>query len=130
MSGRGGQGEQTDTEEEPQSVGLSVFLGLEQDEAGGWRCEFDERHTGGQASVRRLDRVRRDRMTRVKRREPLVQIHSDPTRAHDIHLHYFYYFDTATDLYLRARETKKTNWEKKLRLTVDKSICNLHRRRR
>ena len=45
-------------------------------------------------------------MTRAKRLKPLFQIRSDPTRAHDIHLHYFYYFDTATDLYLRKQKNK------------------------
>lgn len=40
-------------------------------------------------------------MTRAKRPKPLRQIHSDPTRAHGLHMHHFYYFDTATDLHLR-----------------------------
>lgn len=40
-------------------------------------------------------------MTRAQRPTPLSPFHFGPTRAHGLHMHHFYYFDTATNLYLR-----------------------------
>lgn len=46
-------------------------------------------------------------MTGAKRPQPLSQIHLGLTCAHGLHMHYFYHFDTATDLYLsEPRRTK------------------------
>lgn len=47
-------------------------------------------------------------MTGAKRPQPLRQIHPDPTCAHGLHMHYFYHFDTATDLYLSDRKDTPT----------------------
>lgn len=109
MSGGTGPREQAHAEEEPQPIRLPVLLQLQQDE----ERELDqrwhdvvsvERRTSGASLVRRVYRIgRAGRMTRAQRPKPLRQIHSDPTRAHGLHMHHFYYFDTATDLYVRER---------------------------
>lgn len=105
--GRTGPREQAYLEKESQSVRLPVLFRVQQDEKGELRERRDsvvrvERPASGTSSVRLVDRIRRAGcMTTAKRLKPLRQIHSDLTRAHGLHMHHFYYFDTATDLYLR-----------------------------
>ena len=57
-------------------------------------------------------------MTGTKRPQPLRQIHPGPTCAHGLHMHYFYHFDTATDLYLSGLQDTKETTRKRTKHTL------------
>lgn len=61
-------------------------------------------------------------MTGTKRPQPLCKVHPGSTRAHGLHMHYFYHFDTATDLYLSGLQDTKETTRKRTKNTQIKEI--------